>query len=58
MYLAMFDYALGEEPTPTDAVCQSNAFYIVKPTPLCELELRYASFCRTHGLEMEVRSTV
>ena len=54
----MFDYALGEEPTPTDAVCQSNAFYIVKPTPLCELELRYASFCRTHGLEMEVRSTV
>ncbi|CDJ59434.1 hypothetical protein, conserved, partial [Eimeria maxima] len=62
VFLGMFDSEIGcssssssssSSVSAADAVCQSNAFYIVKPTPLCELELRYASFCRTHGLEME-----
>ncbi|KAL8270368.1 hypothetical protein Esti_005692 [Eimeria stiedai] len=53
VYIAMFDSEIDSTTTATDAVCQSNAFYIVKPTPISELELLYASFCRTHGLEME-----
>lgn len=52
----MFESEIESTTLAADAVCQSNAFYIVKPTPLSELELLYACFCRTHGLEMEVRN--
>ncbi|XP_026190324.1 LOW QUALITY PROTEIN: uncharacterized protein LOC113146614 [Cyclospora cayetanensis] len=53
VYIAMFETEIGSLTTLEEAVCQSNAFYVVKPTPLCELELLYACFCRSHGLEME-----
>ncbi|CDJ37889.1 EF hand domain-containing protein, putative [Eimeria tenella] len=53
VYLGMFESEVDPCTPASEAVCQSNAFFIVKPTPLCELELLYACFCRTHGLEME-----
>ncbi|PFH34767.1 EF hand domain-containing protein [Besnoitia besnoiti] len=53
VYIAMFTSPLEPPYDASGAVCESNAFYIVRPTPLAELELIYASFCRTHGLEME-----
>ncbi|PHJ22833.1 ef hand domain-containing protein [Cystoisospora suis] len=53
VYIAMFTEPLEPPLDVCSAVCESNAFYIVRPTPLAELELVYASFCRTHGLEME-----
>ncbi|KFG31574.1 EF hand domain-containing protein, partial [Toxoplasma gondii p89] len=53
VYIAMFTSPLQPPYDAASAVCESNAFYIVRPTPLAELELIYASFCRTHGLEME-----
>ncbi|KAF8821115.1 EF hand domain-containing protein [Cardiosporidium cionae] len=36
-----------------ESICQSNAFMIIKPLALSELEFAYAAFCRSFGLEME-----
>ncbi|KAH0479937.1 MAG: hypothetical protein KVP17_003663 [Porospora cf. gigantea B] len=38
---------------PEFITCQTNTFFIVKVLPLCELEMAYAGFCRSHTLEME-----
>lgn len=38
---------------PQFCVAQSNTFFLVKALPLCELEMAYAGFCRSHLQEME-----
>ncbi|KAF8822497.1 EF hand domain-containing protein [Cardiosporidium cionae] len=53
LYIDKVDLRLCKNLDYQESICQSNAFIIIKPLALSELEFAYAAFCRSFGLEME-----